>query len=147
MKLFMFSVSCISAQMVSANLFLNGFGFAGWLFFLGMAITAHMVIEIADKTSLDRDRGFMTLVMCHFAGEVYLFALAASEAVDITFPIYSFLYDNGINVMLTLTVVSLASSSLTPILNNTGKIGVAIGIIIDRLYSAVMHLPYHKIRS
>lgn len=147
MKLFMFAVSCIAAQMVAAHLFLNGFGFGGAFFFLSMGIVAHMVIEIAAKSSLERDRGFMAFVMCHSVGELYLFALAASEMIDAAFPIYSFLFDNGVNVMLTLTVMSLMSSWLTPILNNTGKTGGAIGIIIDRLYSAIMRLPYHKFGS
>lgn len=147
MRLLSFSVGCIAAQFVAAHVFLNLMELSGAAFFFSMGIVAYLVIEIASKTSLERDSGFMAFILCHFIGEVYLFALMASTLfAAYAFPVYSVLFDVGQPLMLSLTALALASSSLTPILNNTGRIGDGIRGCIDDLYSVAMRLPIHRYR-
>lgn len=146
MKLLSFSVGCVAAQFVAAHVFLNVMGFSGVLFFFSMAIVAHLIIELAVKTSLQRDSGFLVFILCHFIGEAYLFALAVLGAISLAFPVYLFMFEVGQYIMLFLTALALASSSLTPILNNMGTTGDGMRHCISDLYSAAMRLPIHKVR-
>lgn len=147
MRLLSFSVGCVAAQFVAAHVFLNVIGFSGAMFFLSMGVVAYLVFELASKTSLERNSGFMVFMLCHFVGELYLFALMASTLfAAYAFPVYSVLFDIGQPLMLSLTALALASSSLTPILNNTGRLGDGVRGCIDDLYSVAMRLPIHKVR-
>lgn len=147
MRLLVFSFCCFAAQLFISMLLINGAQAGGVFFFLVMAVSAHMVIELADKTSLERDNGFMVFIIVYFIAELYLFALAVTCAIDALYPVYALLESVGKASMLCLTVLSLVSSSLTPILRNTGAAGDMAGRFINSFYSGVVPLALHKVRG
>jgi len=147
MKLFLFAVFCLAGQMVAAHTALNIINASEVVFLVSMAVSCHLVIEICKSSNLERCRGFFAFFTVYAVAELYLFALALFSTVDMFYPAYSWLYDQGRGAMFTLTMISLLAGGITPILNKTGRMGDAIGRFIDYCYSAVLRLPYHNDRG
>lgn len=152
MRLLRHAIAAVGVQIVAAHLLLNVFNVNYVWFAFFMAVMAHCVVEVTCITSLERSAGFKMFILSYLAAELYLFALALSGALyEFGFtPAYllsSFLFEHGASVMFCLTVLTLVTDSFTPILRNTGVAGDMVGSCIDRLYSAAMRAPFHKVGS
>ena len=76
MRLLRFGVCAIGAQLVLTHLLINLFAVNYVWFALWLAVAAHIVIEIASISSLDRTHGFKLFILTYLVGELYLFAVA-----------------------------------------------------------------------
>jgi hypothetical protein len=145
MKLFKFSILCFGLQVLFAYFMLNLFGASDAFFFVAMALSAHMVIEITAKSSLEVDHGFMALVVVYFVVEVYFFIAALATVLEpLSWKMYSMMFDAGPSLMLFLTLLSFVSSGLNPIIKNTGTFGDVVGRFIYSAYNGVVSLPLHR---
>lgn len=145
MKLFKFSAMCFGLQLVFAYFMLNLFGASDVFFFVAMALSSHMVIELSSKSSLEVDHGFMTLIVVYFVAEAYFFMVALATVLEpLSWQMYSMMFDVGPSLMLFLTLLSFVSSGLTPILKNTGIFGDVVGRFIYSTYNGVVSLPLHR---
>ena len=152
MRLLRHAIAAIGVQIVAAHLLLNVFDVNYVWFAFFMAVIAHCVIEVSAMSSLERSAGFKMFILSYLVAEVYLFALALSGALyEFGFtPAYllsAFLFKQGASVMFCLTVLTLVTDSFTPILRSTGVAGDMVGSFIDRLYSAAVRVPFHKVGS
>lgn len=139
----------IGAQIVLAHLLINLFDVNYVWFALWLAVAAHIVIEIASISSLDRTHGFKLFILTYLVGELYLFAVALLGSfyefgiMGLYTPV-AFLHSNAANVMFCLSVLSLVTDTFTHLLRWTGGAGEFIGRLIDRTYSSVMRLPIYQ---
>lgn len=150
MRLLRHAIAAVGVQIVAAHLLLNVFSVNYVWFAFFMAVMAHCVVEVTCITSLGRSAGFKIFILSYLVAEVYLFALAVSGALyefgfTPAYTVSDFLFTQGASVMFCLTVLTLVTDSFTPILRNTGVAGDMVGSWIDRLYSAVVRLPFHKV--
>ncbi len=145
MKLFKFSVLCFGVQVLFAYFMLHLFGASDAFFFVAMALSSHMVLEITAKSSLEVDHGFMTLIVVYFIAEAYFFIVALATVLEpLSWQMYSMMFDVGPSLMLFLTLMSFVSSGLTPIIKNTGTLGDVLGRFIYSAYNGVVSLPLHR---